>query len=481
MTFRKLKITFVDPPVGPGRRTPERVFGCTFGLYPMPNIFLLYAAAVAQRAGCQTRYINCPLEKWDRSKWENFVRADDSDIYAIYSVNLARQIDLESAGRIFSIRPAARDLFFGPAPTYDPAGYLIDSRCVVVRGEPETAFGRLGELFENPSTVAGASFIANCAAVHNPPAGLVEDLDSLPLPARGLLKRELYFNPKFGRTGAFTAMLTSRGCPHRCVFCVPNSLSFARELEHKAAAGGRKPPYRARGPQSVIDEFRALKAEGYTHVSIIDDEFAVQPRRAIEICEGIAGLGVRWGCLARADSLDGPLVAEMARAGCKYVDLGVESLDQAILDDIGKNLDVAAVARAVGLLKRSGIAAKLNILIGASPKETPQTVSRTVRAAIALKPDSIMFSICNPFPGTEYYEQARKAGLFVRGDYYPVDVQKESTISLPHLSKRQLEKAVRRANLRFFLSPRVLAGNLWRLAWPSQAVKAIVALWRKLA
>ncbi len=474
-------VTFLDPPVEQGQRIPERVFGCTYGLYPIPNIFLLYSAAVLEEKGHRVRYINGPGRGWNAEDLSIFLQEDRSDVYVIYSVYLSQEIDRTTCRMIFELRPEASVIFIGPAPTYYPEDYLIAGTSFVVRGEPEIPLAHLIEKINDPTAINGISYLDNDRTIHNPSSQPEMNLDTLPYPARHLLDDKIYFNPKFRNSdkGHFTALLSSRGCPYRCIYCVPNSLSFAREIEYRKTEE-KKPPYRARSAENVVDEFKLLKKQGYRQVSIIDDEFVISKERAHRICDGLEDLGISWGCLSRADSLDEELIRHMAAAGCNYVDIGVESFNQLILDDIRKDLDVVTIEKTVALLKKAGIIAKLNILMGSSSMETKDTIRDTVEHALSLKPDSIMFSICNPFPGTEMYSIAKNRGYFVKGDYYPVDVQKESTISLPSISKTELEKEVRRANRKFFLSSRFILGNVYRMKSPRTFFRGVIALGKKL-
>ncbi|MFC1852106.1 B12-binding domain-containing radical SAM protein [candidate division CSSED10-310 bacterium] len=476
-----MDLSFIDPPVLIGKRTPERVFGCTYGLYPIPNIFLLQVAALAKNKNCHVQYRNFPLEKANRRSFITFLLNHDADMYALYSVNLARQIDLEALNLIRQHRGNRPVVFFGPAPTYNPEDYLKDEHVIVVRGEPEATFSELIDVIQagkNYDQVPGISALKEGKVYHNPNRALNIDLDSLPYPARELIDAQKYFNPKFGQ-GKFTAMLTSRGCPYQCTFCVPCSLSFAREIEYKNNHDS-KPRYVARSAANVIAEFMALKQQGYTSVAILDDEFVVNRKRVIEICQGIKKLAMKWGCLARADTLNEKVIKEMSEAGCAYIDIGVESFNQKILDDIQKKLKVETIEQSIKLAKKYGIFTKINILFGSSPLEDKNTIEETILNIKQLKPDAVMFGICNPFPGTEYYSVAKQNGWFVRGDYYPIDVQKESTISLPLISKKQLEYAVRKANLNFFLRPGFVINNIRRIRSPRELVNKISALAKKL-
>ena len=91
-----------------------------------------------------------------------------------------------------------------------------------------------------------------------------------------------------------------------------------------------------------------------------------------------------------------------------------------------------------------------------------------------------MFNIVSPFPGTEYYRLCRQNGWITTGDYVPTDVQRHSILDLPHLSARQMERALRRNNLRYFLSPRFISRQLRQFTSWSQLVHALRALRIKL-
>ena len=170
----------------------------------------------------------------------------------------------------------------------------------------------------------------------------------------------------------------------------------------------------------------------------------------------------------------------MSEAGCVYIDIGVESFNQNILNDIQKNLNVEAVEKTINLTKQYNIFAKINIIFGSSPLETKATIQETLQEIKRLNPDAAMFSICNPFPGTEYYTIAKKNKWFVKGDYYPIDVQKESTISLPNISKKELELIVKKANLQFFLHPKFIIKNIRRVKSLSELMNKIKTLQKKL-
>jgi radical SAM superfamily enzyme YgiQ (UPF0313 family) len=166
-------------------------------------------------------------------------------------------------------------------------------------------------------------------------------------------------------------------------------------------------------------------------------------------------------------------VSALARAGCRYIDLGIESLDQNVLNDINKDLDVAKVRRAIEILNKYGIEPKANIMFGASPLETKETIHSTVRTISEYPVNYCMFLIATPFPGTEFEKKARQGGWAVEpqiedleNNLSPTD---KSLVEYPHLRKVDLETAVRRANRRFYLNPR----RIWFQLKQVRSLKAL--------
>ncbi len=472
-----MKITFLVPPPIDGN-IPERVAGCAYLLYYVPNIFLLSAAAVLEKEGYEVKYLETTIKKWDRGHFLAFLREDLSDVYCFYSVNLSQNTDMQALKEIREIRGDVPIIFFGPAPSDRPAEFVADNNTYVVRGEPEYTMLDLIKALETKSDIhriESVSFKSNNEIIHNVHREPIEELDALPFPARHLLEeRDVYYNPKLGKR-PFTAVCTSRGCSYRCIYCVPSSLSFSRELEYKHHVG-KKPAVRKRSPQNIIEEFKLLKSQGYKAVNIQDDQFVWGEERTVKICEGIKDLGIVWGCSARSDHLNEPIVKAMAAAHCRFIDLGVESFNQEILDYVKKDIDVRKNEEAINLVKKYGIHAKINIMFGASPLETAATIKKNREEVKRLKVDQVMYNIANPFPGTEFYKIARKNNLFVYGDYKPVNVAKEANIAYPHLGKTDLERAVRRANFEFFLTPRFILKNIRRLG----SLDSLKAMFRKL-
>ncbi|MDE5660413.1 MAG: B12-binding domain-containing radical SAM protein [Muribaculaceae bacterium] len=473
-----MKVCFLIPPEPVAETPAERSAGCTRVVYPMPNLYELTVAALVESEGYDVSYVDLSAGGDLRA----FVGSDNSDVYMIWSVNLSRAADFAARDAIIELRPEAKVVFLGPGATFFPKLYLTDSRVIIARGEPEMTVSELLGCLRDGGDYTGLQGLTLLGdggrIVRNPSRRLMTDLDALPFPARHLAGKTAFHNPKL-KLSPYTTMLTSRNCPFRCIYCVPSSLTFARELDFRED-NGRKPPISFRSVESVEKEIDMLAAEGYRAIGFVDDNFIWNEERTAGICRALKKHGIIWGCQARADAITEPIAKILGESGCTYVDLGVESFNDEILKFIRKGETSEQIFKAIGLLQKYKVPVKLNILIGTSPLETRETLKDTLKKAKALKVDQVMFNIVSPFPGTEFYAMAKENGWIAGGEYEPTNVQRDSILSYPHLSAEEMERILFRFNLRYFLSPRIIWKHMRRFRSFSEFRLAFNALWIKL-
>jgi anaerobic magnesium-protoporphyrin IX monomethyl ester cyclase len=314
----------------------------------------------------------------------------------------------------------------------------------IVRGEGEETTVDLVRRMEGGNSfeqVKGISFVSEGEIIRTQDRPLIQNLDSLPFPARDLLPLGRYTTTLGGR--AMAAALTSRGCPFSCDFCACSQF-FGRS-------------WRTRSLQNVMEELQLLRGEyGYRAVAFFDDNFTLKPARMVEFCEEVLRRqwDMYWWAFSRVDSVvkNEEVVKLMARAGLRQVFVGFESGSQEVLDQFGKDLDVDKAFKAVEILKKYKISVWASFIIGAL-NETKKMIKQTIKFANKLNPDFIQFGILTPYPGTALYEKVKNRLLttnwrkFWGGD--PV-------IKLDKLSSKELKKLFWRAHLSFYARPKRL-------------------------
>src|SRR3989344_6944170 len=227
---------------------------------------------------------------------------------------------------------------------------------------------------------------------------MITDLDQVPMPARHLLKMEIYRpSPANFRRVPATTLISSRGCPYQCIFC-------SRPTEGTA--------FRAHSASRVVDEIEHLVNEyGIKDIQIFDDTFTMIPRRVEDICKGIIerNLDVGWNCMTRVDKISPELLALMKKAGCYEIGFGIESGSDRILQFIKKATTTDLIRKGIKMTQEAGIDVRGFFMIG-FPTETREEIMQTIEFAKQLDVDVAQFMVSTPFPGTEMWEIAKANG-----------------------------------------------------------------------
>lgn len=289
----------------------------------------------------------------------------------------------------------------GPHATIVPDEPLAHGFRWVIRGEGEEALVELADVIDGrraAADVAGLSWIDRGMVRHNAERPFLTELDRLasPLSALDLFDSSWYDGrPQLGDLLAPAGILSSRGCPAACTFC-SNDVT------------GRR--FRYRSAASVAAEIAVLRDRfGLVGFSFFDDSFAVGRRRVHELCGAITASGapVWWTCTAHPAHLDRDVLADMKRAGCAGIDIGMESADPGMLVRIGKGVTVERVLAVLGWCRDEGIHSVVNLMFG-WPDETDAELDATIgfldRAA-GLAGGFNARGVVVPYPGTEIYER----------------------------------------------------------------------------
>lgn len=303
--------------------------------------------------------------------------------------------------------------------------------------------------------------------VMNRPRELRTSLDELPLPARHLVEFERFSLHSHVGTALMRSatMITSRGCPFRCIFC-------AAHLVH-----GRK--YRFHSDDYVISEIRSLIGEQrIKYVFFEDDTFTAVPSRMKRLCERFVKerLDFAFGCFSRVDVFDRQMAETLQRAGCRLVVFGVESGVPEILKKMHKGTDLSKAESAIRFCREYGIDAYASFVVG-FPFETKEDIRKTIDFGLALNPNVITFNPFVPYPGTPLFDQSRHMPQQVEGWTRFLTTQEPPFDMVAGLSAKELRALVSRAHLRFYLQPK----NVWHIIRKVDSAGSLMGLIRQFA
>ena len=286
----------------------------------------------------------------------------------------------------------------GHHATAFPRETLLDLGCdAVVIGEGEHAFKELVQRMSGRLSLKGLAGIAyrdnDSNIIINDRRPPIEDIDSLPGPARELLDLDSY---------NVITILTSRGCPFNCIYC-DKGIS-TRTVKYRSA-------------ESIFDEMRHIVRDlGKNKLYVVDDHFFLNKNRLEPVLDRIIKekLPVSWVCQARVDGITEDILQKAKKAGCEQIMFGIETGDETELAYIRKNATLEGALRAVELTKKAGITARANFMLG-FPVSTKHTMRSTINFAAKLKPDIVRFFAVSPLPNTELWDNIYGKGRIPEG------------------------------------------------------------------
>jgi anaerobic magnesium-protoporphyrin IX monomethyl ester cyclase len=412
-----------------------------------PPLGLLYVAAYAEREGHQVVVRDLAVRR----------KGEDIDFKKYDMVGISTDTTRHSQALRLAKRAKASGctvVMGGPHPGYVDEEILLTKKVdFIVHGEGEATFSELAAALKNKDgqfdSIKGISFFSNGKLVRTSARPFIENLDSLPFPARHLIPIDDYQRTKIGDR-PITPLITSRGCPYQCAFCA-SSHFFGTKV-------------RTRSVSSVLAELVEIHHRyHFQAVAFVDDTFNVIPKRVIEICHGIVEkkLDLWWWCLSRIDLLlkNQDMVQEMVRAGAKSVFIGVESSSPRTLEELRKGIRVDETIQTVEILKRNNLNIHASYILGGL-HDTVRTIHDTIRFAKRLDTNVGQFSILTPYPGTAIYEQVKDRIFKWRSPWSFFDMQ-HLVFKHDHLSFIRMEWLLLKAHLLYYTRSKKAIQDIW--------------------
>lgn len=412
---------------------------------PLPPADLMYLAAVAEKQGFEAK-----IADYSQSgDYEEDLREFKPDYLVVNIATPTLEHDLDAVKKAKEICPNITTVAKGAA--------FLTLGEKIVSEHNELDFGILGEaedtlkdILDNKpkNNILGIYYKENDEVKFTGKRTFIEDLDSLPFPARHLVNNNIYRRPDNNKVQA--TIKVSRGCPFHCFFCLATPVSGAK--------------VRRRSPENIVAEIREC-VEKYNIKNFLfwSDIFNIDKDWTMKLCQAIidSGLKITWSANTRADTADYEMAKIMYKSGCRLVSIGVESGSQYMLEKMGKKITLNDVRRTVKVFKKAKIRIYNYFVIGL-PWETEETVEETIKFAIELNSDFISFYTATPLPGSRFYDYALEHNLFDKETsfenayYYPA-------VNTNNLTRERVFELHKAAVKRFYLRPLYILKMLFRI------------------
>lgn len=412
---------------------------------PLPPADLMYLAAVAEKQGFEAK-----ISDYSQSgDYEEDLREFKPDYLVVNIATPTLEHDLDAVKKAKEICPNITTVAKGAA--------FLTLGEKIVSEHNELDFGILGEaedtlkdILDNKpkNNILGIYYKVNDEVKFTGKRPFIEDLDSLPFPARHLVNNNIYRRPDNNKVQA--TIKVSRGCPFHCFFCLATPVSGAK--------------VRRRSPENIVAEIREC-VEKYNIKNFLfwSDIFNIDKDWTMKLCQAIidSGLKITWSANTRADTADYEMAKIMYKSGCRLVSIGVESGSQYMLEKMGKKITLNDVRRTVKVFKKAKIRIYNYFVIGL-PWETEETVEETIKFAIELNSDFISFYTATPLPGSRFYDYALEHNLFDKETsfenayYYPA-------VNTNNLTRERVFELHKAAVKRFYLRPLYILKMLFRI------------------
>ena len=375
---------------------------------------------------------------------KNSVLSSDVVGLTIHTVSLKYAVNV--AKTVKEIDPKIPLVIGGPHCTFTRNHSLNDVPYadISVMGEGEHVIIDIVEFFQGRkklSDIHGIYYRENGRVKKGKPLEVIEDLDSIDFPARHLVEKYDYgkinkfhlFKPKV------TALLSSRGCPFKCSFCV----RYSSVIKNWG--------FRQRSAENVVKEIIEIDKK-YGSVLILDDNFLADRKRAHEIFDKLIKSKTKIHLLiegSRVDSAERSLYLKMKKANVKYIGYGIESGNQNVLDFYRKGFNLDQARKAVRLSREMGFITNASFILGA-PSERKKQIENTINFACSLPLDAAIFYPLHYTRHSAIWNDAVKNKKILNDE---LDVIADKRRDLSNFTADELWTSVNKAYKRFYLRP----------------------------
>jgi len=439
-----------------------------------PPIGLLYVAtSIKENSDHKVEVLDASVDKLSMEQIGKEIKKSNPDIVGMTLSTFSLLECIKIAKLVKEINPKTK-VIVGGIHVYIYPRETIELGCFdyCVLGEAEHSIIRILDKIEKNeslSEIKGVVCREDGSIVDTGPPELLTDLDSIAFPDRTLLPYKRY-NSIVAKANPISIMITSRGCPCKCIFCDRPHLG-----KH----------FRVRSADNVVDEFEECAKLGIREILVYDDTFTIKQRRVIDICKKIIERNIKiyWGIRARVDNVSEEMLELLKKAGCVRINYGVESGDPEVLKGLQKGITLEQAKRAFYLTRKYGMDALAYFMIGC-PGDTRKTIEETRKFAEKLKPAYVHFTILMPFPSTKVYADALEKGYIKKDVWREFARQPVSDFEIPvyeeNFKRDELVKLLGKCNRGFYFRPSYVVREVFKKRTPAQFYREARAALRLL-
>ncbi len=366
-----------------------------------------YIAAVLQRVGYEVAVYNQDKNHYPEEHLTEYLDNNRFDVVGVSVIagyfQYRKLLKISGAINKSSNRPFY--IMGGHGPSPEPEFFLKKTQAdAIIIGEGEETIIELMKALSNKEPldkIKGVAFRDGDRVIVNERRPLIKDIDSLPLPAFELFPIDYYRLPRpphVAKTDFVMPVLSGRGCTFGCTFCYRMDKGF-----------------RPRSDEGIIEEIKLLKKKyGITYVIFSDELLMSSSERTVRLCEKLikSNLNIKWSCNGRLNYAKPEVLDLMKRAGCVFINYGIEAMDDQVLKNMRKNLTTDLIIKGVETTLKAGISPGLNIIFG-NIGDSKETLNKGVEFLLKYADESKMRTIrpVTPYPGSPLYYYAIEQGL----------------------------------------------------------------------
>lgn len=258
----------------------------------------------------------------------------------------------------------------------------------------------------NFGAINGLSYRCGQEVILNPPRGLIQDLDELPMPAYDLFPMDRYYG--YSVIPNYNEAVTSRGCEGACHFCYEWWLVDPRNPRDFSS-------HRTRGGKKVADEMELLhRRYGVKALTFMDDDFNSDRQKMVDLVDELEKrkLDMSWFCLSRAQNLirDADLIPRLRKVGMYQVLIGIDGGTDEEIAEARKGpmkVGVKELRELIQFLRKHDISTIATYLNGFWDDDENK-IRQRAKAVDEIDPDIVMIQVLNPIPGSPVYKKAAK-------------------------------------------------------------------------